>query len=160
LPSGLASVAADVDDLRLINLGGDGKRVTAHLPTVTTAPTADPPPSRHERVSHSAAADLRNAIQIPEAGAEDAEGSARLLYENYHLSYVHPDFYRPRYVAGELTAGRLRSTIAVHDGHVIGHHAIMTAGDAPSAETGAAVVHTAYRGLGIFGRMFPHTVDR
>jgi N-acetylglutamate synthase-like GNAT family acetyltransferase len=161
LPSGLESLAADVDDLRLINLGGDGKRVTAHLRTAaTTAPVADPPQPRHERVSHSAAANRRDAIQIRAAGAEDAEGIARLLYENYHLSYVHPDFYRPRYLAGELTAGRLRSTIAVHDGHVIGHHAIMTAGDATSAETGAAVVHTAYRGLGIFGRMFPHTVDR
>jgi N-acetylglutamate synthase-like GNAT family acetyltransferase len=161
LPSQLASLAADVDDLRLINLGGDGKRVTAHLRTATsTAPVADPPPPTHERFSHSAAADLRDAIQIREAGAQDAEGIARLLYENYHLSYVHPDFYRPRFLAGALTEGRLRSTIAVHEGHVIGHHAIMTAGEAPSAETGAAVVHTAYRGLGIFGRMFPHTVDR
>ncbi|HEX5250129.1 MAG TPA: hypothetical protein VFW14_10730 [Gaiellales bacterium] len=160
LPSQLASLAVDVDDLGLINLGGDGKRVTAHLRTATTAPAADPPPPRHERVSHAAAADLRDAIQIREAGAHDAEAIARLLYENYHLSYVHPDFYRPRFLAGELTAGRLRSTIAVHDGDVIGHHAIMTAREAPSAETGAAVVHTAYRGLGIFGRMFPHTVDR
>jgi hypothetical protein len=29
----------------------------------------------------------------------------------------------------------------------------------PSAETGAAVVHSAYRGLGIFGRMFEHTLE-
>ena len=43
---------------------------------------------------------------------------------------------------------------------MIGHHAIMTADGAPSAETGVAVVHSAYRGLGVFGRMFPHTVDR
>jgi N-acetylglutamate synthase-like GNAT family acetyltransferase len=162
LPPQLASLTADIEDLRLINLGGDGKRLTGQLRTATTtAPAADPPPvPRHERVSHSAAADLRDAIQIREAGARDTEGIARLLYENYHLSYVHPDFYRPRFLAGELAAGRLRSTIAVHDGQVIGHHAIMTAGEAPSAETGAAVVHTAYRGLGIFGRMFPHTVDR
>jgi hypothetical protein len=29
----------------------------------------------------------------------------------------------------------------------------------PSAETGAAVVHSAYRGLGVFGRLFEHTLD-
>jgi N-acetylglutamate synthase-like GNAT family acetyltransferase len=161
LPAPLAALARETDDIRLINLGGDGKRLTAHLRTATTGdPAAEPPPARHESVPHSAAADLRDAIQIREAGAEDAEGIARLLYENYHLSYVHPDFYRPRFLVGELAGGRLRSTIAVHEGRVIGHHAIMTAGDAPSAETGAAVVHSAYRGLGIFGRMFPHTVDR
>src|SRR5438093_12914281 len=28
-----------------------------------------------------------------------------------------------------------------------------------SAETGAAVVHSAYRGLGIFGRLFEHTLQ-
>jgi len=161
LPAPLASLGSETDDVRLINLGGDGKRLTAQLRTATIAdPAAKPPPARHESVPHSAAADLRDAIQIRAAGAEDAEGIARLLYENYHLSYVHPDFYRPRFLAGELADGRLRSTIAVHEGRVIGHHAIMTAGDAPSAETGAAVVHSAYRGLGIFGRMFPHTVDQ
>jgi hypothetical protein len=29
----------------------------------------------------------------------------------------------------------------------------------PSAETGAAVVHSAYRGLGVFGRLFEHTIN-
>jgi hypothetical protein len=42
---------------------------------------------------------------------------------------------------------------------VIGHHALMPVSDAPSAETGAAVVHSAYRGLGLFGRLFEHTLD-
>src|SRR5437764_14510539 len=109
LPAPLASLA-DADDLRLINLGGEGKRVTAHVRTTTAQPVADLPLARHERVPHSAAA--------------------------------------------EMVDGRLRPTIAVHDGRVIGHHAIMTTGDAPAAETGAAVVHSAYRGLGVFGRMF------
>jgi N-acetylglutamate synthase-like GNAT family acetyltransferase/anti-sigma regulatory factor (Ser/Thr protein kinase) len=160
LPAELARLARDADDVRLINLGGEGKRLTAHLRTATTDPAAAPRPAPHEPVPHSAAADPGDSIQIREATAEDAEGIARLLYENYHLSYVHPDFYRPRFLAGELRGGRIRSTVAVHEGRVIGHHALMIADDAPSAETGAAVVHSAYRGLGIFGRMFPHTVER
>jgi hypothetical protein len=40
---------------------------------------------------------------------------------------------------------------------VIGHHGLMPQPGA-SAETGAAVVHSAYRGLGIFGRMAKHTL--
>ena len=71
LPSHLASLAADVDDLQLINLGGDGKRVTAHLRTATTtALVADPPPLRHERVSHSAAADLPRPARSSQARLE------------------------------------------------------------------------------------------
>jgi GNAT superfamily N-acetyltransferase len=90
---------------------------------------------------------------------EDAEAIAQLLYENYHLSYVHADFYRPRYLMAALASGELLSTIAVHEGRVIGHHALMPLAGVPSAETGAAVVHSAYRGLGVFGRLFEHTLD-
>ena len=91
--------------------------------------------------------------------AEDAEAIAQLLYENYHLSYVHGDFYRPRYLMAVLASGRLVSTVAVHEGRLIGHHALMPLPGVPSAETGAAVVNSTYRGLGIFGRMFEHTLD-
>jgi GNAT superfamily N-acetyltransferase len=59
----------------------------------------------------------------------------------------------------ELASGRLVSTVAVHEGRVIGHHAVMPLPGIPSAETGAAVVNSTYRGLGIFGRMFEHTLD-
>ena len=51
------------------------------------------------------------------------------------------------------------STIAVHDGQVIGHGALMPLPGVSSAETGAAVVHSAYRGLGIFGRLSEHGLD-
>jgi GNAT superfamily N-acetyltransferase len=58
-----------------------------------------------------------------------------------------------------LVSEELQSAVAVHDGRVIGHHALMLLPDVPSAETGAAVVHSAYRGLGLFGRLFEHTLD-
>ena len=58
-----------------------------------------------------------------------------------------------------LASGELLSAIAVHEGRVIGHHALMPLAGVPSAETGAAVVHSAYRGLGVFGRLFEHTLD-
>jgi GNAT superfamily N-acetyltransferase len=72
---------------------------------------------------------------------------------------VHADFYWPRYLMAAFASGELLSTIAVHDGLVIGHHALMPVAGVPSAETGAAVVHSAYRGLGVFGRLFEHTLD-
>jgi GNAT superfamily N-acetyltransferase len=58
-----------------------------------------------------------------------------------------------------LASGGLVSTIAVHDGRVIGHSALMPLPGVSSAETGAAVVHSAYRGLGVFGRLSEHTLD-
>jgi GNAT superfamily N-acetyltransferase len=93
------------------------------------------------------------------ATPQDAEAIAQLLYENYHLSYVHADFYRPRHLMAALASGELLSAIAVHNGRVIGHHALMHLPGVPSAETGAAVVHSAYRGLGVFGRLFEQTLD-
>ena len=97
------------------------------------------------------------AIDVRAAAPEDAEAIAQLLYENYHLSYVHADFYRPRYLMAALRSGRPRVDDAPHEGRVIGHHAVMPDPGEPSAETGAAVVHSAYRGLGVFGRMFEQT---
>jgi N-acetylglutamate synthase-like GNAT family acetyltransferase len=93
------------------------------------------------------------------ATPQDAEAIAQLLYENYHLSYVHADFYRPRYLMAMMASGGLVSTIAVHDGQVIGHGALMPLPGVSSAETGAAVVHSAYRGLGVFGRLSEHGLD-
>ena len=99
---------------------------------------------------------MRSRSERPRA--DDAEAIAQLLYENYHLSYVHADFYRPRFLIAGLASGELLSAVAVHDGRVVGHHALMPRPGIPSAETGAAVVHSAYRGLGLFGRLFEHTL--
>jgi N-acetylglutamate synthase-like GNAT family acetyltransferase len=102
--------------------------------------------------------EVPDTIEVRAATIEDAEGIAQLLYESYHLSYVHADFYRPRYLVALLESGELVSAVAVHEGNVVAHHALMPVEGVPSAETGAAVVHTAYRGLGLFGRLFEHTL--
>ena len=161
LPSGLEPISAEAESLQLLNLGAEGKRLTARVPVHTAGEGAD---RRHHveattRRSRSVPAEPA-AVEVREASEVDAEGIAQLLYENYHLSYVHPDFYRPRYLMAELAAGRLLSTIAVHEGRVIGHHALMPEEGSASAESGAAVVHSAYRGLGIFNRLFEQTFRR
>jgi N-acetylglutamate synthase-like GNAT family acetyltransferase len=159
LPEPLAALARDDATVQLLNLGADGKRLSAEV-TVRSGGAGDAGRHHVEAASKRTRtrAEAPEAIEVRSAGHEDAEAIAQLLYENYHLSYVHADFYRPRYLMDELASGGLLSTVAVHEGRVIGHHAVMPLAGVPSAETGAAVVHSAYRGLGIFGRMFEHTL--
>jgi N-acetylglutamate synthase-like GNAT family acetyltransferase/anti-sigma regulatory factor (Ser/Thr protein kinase) len=160
LPEPLAALAPPARGVQLLNLASDGKRLVADVPVRTDGHAhatghhleAAPPPAQ-------AGGDTPDAIEVRAATADDAEAIAQLLYENYHLSYVHADFYRPRYLMASLAAGELVSAVAVHDGRVIAHHALMPIPGARSAETGAAVVHSAYRGLGLFGRLFQHTLD-
>jgi len=160
LPEPLAELAPDAGDLRLTNLGSDGKRLTAE---VTVRSNGDGQARWHhiEAVPRRAPAGraASDTIEVRAATPQDAEAIAQLLYENYHLSYVHADFYRPRYLMAMMESGGLVSTIALHDGQVIGHGALMPLPGVSSAETGAAVVHSAYRGLGIFGRLSEHGLD-
>lgn len=157
----LAALARRADGLRLLNLGADGKRITFSKPVSGLLDTG---PDAHdfEGARAPAAGDghVGDEIEIRDAAPEDAEAISQLLYRNYHLSYGHPDFYRPRWVAERIGSGHLLSTLAVLHGEVIGHHALMLEDRHASAETGAAVVHPAFRGLGIFGRLFDRTLER
>jgi len=161
VPEPLDVLVPDAQNVQLLNLGSDGKRLTADVPARSSSG------HRYARRHHIEAAprlgDARDetvgSIEVRAATSLDAEAIAQLLYENYHLSYVHPDFYRPRYLMAALASGELLSAIAIHEERVIGHHALMPLAGVASAETGAAVVHSAYRGLGIFGRLFKHTLD-
>jgi N-acetylglutamate synthase-like GNAT family acetyltransferase/anti-sigma regulatory factor (Ser/Thr protein kinase) len=160
LPEALAALAPDAGNVRLLNLGSEGKRLTAEV-SVRSSDGGQASAHHIEAAPRHGKTDAETpaAIEFRAATREDAEAIAQLLYENYHLSYVHADFYRPRYLMAALASGELLSAIAVHDEQVIGHHALMPLPGVPSAETGAAVVHSAYRGLGLFGRLFEHTLE-
>ena len=159
LPERLAAVAGDARSVQLLNLGGGGKRLTAEVPvsSSTGAQVAHQHAEGAPRAAQSGAT-TPDVIEVRAGTPLDAEAIAELLYENYHLSYVHEDFYRPRYLMAVLEMRQLVSTVAVHEGRVIGHHALMPLAGGACGETGAAVVHSAYRGLGIFGRMVDHTL--
>ena len=162
LPPDLRAIVHEADDLRLINLGADGKRL---ILTRRVSSTVHAEPESHDfdspgRRAAAAPSDARDEVEIRDGAPDDAEAISQLLYENYHLTYGHPDFYRPRWVSERLETGALLSTVAVHDGQVIGHHAALPVPGTASAETGVAVVHPAYRGLGIFNRVFDHTIAR
>ncbi|MFN8130185.1 MAG: hypothetical protein U0R70_01410 [Solirubrobacteraceae bacterium] len=165
LPPGLEELAGLVSDLRLVNLGADGKRTTAVLEIA--APAADAPPAEHALdlppPTAPGAADVREHLVIRDLRADDlaeVEAVSQLLYANYGLTYGHPDFYTPRWLAAQVQSGAVLSTVAVHDGEIVGHHALLREEGWAAAESGVAVVHPAYRGLGIFDRLFTRTVER
>src|SRR5262245_61842058 len=116
LPEGLAALPRDARDVLLTNLGANGKRLTA---SVTIRSGGDGSARWHhiEAAPRRAptGADASDAIEVRAATPQDAEAIAQLLYESYHLSYVHADFYRPQYLMEVLASGGLLSTIAVHD---------------------------------------------
>ena len=157
-PAALCAAAPQAGDLRLESLGRDGKRLTARM-TLETAPTPERtgPPEHREPIRPAI---LPGDVGVRDARPEDVEPISRLLYATYGLNYGHPDFYRPRWLAARLEEGSVRSTVAAHAGQVVGHHALLCEDGAPSAESGVAAVNPAYRGLGIFGRLFDHTVER
>jgi len=159
LPERLDAVTAGAQNVQLLNLGSHGKRLTAEVPVSSSAGTQV---AHHhaESAPRAAKADTTpDLIEVRAGTPLDAAAIAELLYENYHLSYVHEDFYRPRYLMAVLEMKQLVSTVAVHEGRVVGHHALMPLAGGACGETGAAVVHSAYRGLGIFGRMVDHTLE-
>jgi Acetyltransferase (GNAT) family len=160
LPDGLEQIRTRADNVRLINLGADGKRITFQK---TLSAAVDTGPDAHDFESPpptTAGDDIRQRVELRNADPGDAEAISQLLYANYHLSYGHPDFYRPRWVAEELEAGRLLSSLAVLDDEIIGHHATMLEEGATSAETGVAVIHPAFRGLGIFTSLANYSLHR
>jgi N-acetylglutamate synthase-like GNAT family acetyltransferase len=161
LPEPLAALVPDAERVLLLNLGSVGKRLTADVPIRSGVEGRDGSRYHIEAAPRVAEATDEDAssIELRTAMPEDAEAIAQLLYENYHLSYVHADFYRPWYLMAAIASGQLVSAIALHKGQVIAHHALMPVAGVASAETGAAVVHSAYRGLGIFGRLFEHTLE-
>ena len=148
LPAGLDDLAERTDDLRLVNLGAEGKRISFGC-RCRCRMLGDPGLHSFD-ATHRAAlldGDVRSRIEVRNGVSADSEAISQLLYENYHLTYGHPDFYRPRWVAEQLETGALLSSLAVLDGEIIGHHAVMRDRGKASAETGVAVVHPAYRGL-------------
>jgi anti-sigma regulatory factor (Ser/Thr protein kinase)/GNAT superfamily N-acetyltransferase len=157
LPEPLGAIAQVAENVQLLNLGSGGKRLVAE---VSVRVGSDDHVRQHhvEEAAPLGRSEVSDAIDVRAATPDDAEAIAQLLYENYHLSYVHGDFYLPRFLIAGLTTGELLSAVAVHGGRIVGHHALMPRPGIPSAETGAAVVHSAYRGLGLFGLLFEHTL--
>ena len=159
MPPELAEIEALTHDLRLVNLGREGKRLSAAIEAEGVVPEELVAFAQFARESGESEA-TADQVEIHDTKLSDVEAVSRLLYTNYGLGYGHPNFYQPRWVEAEIEAGRLHSTVAVLAGEVVGHHALLLEKSDEAGETGVAVVHPAYRGLGIFNRLFEHTIER
>ncbi|MDP4604028.1 MAG: GNAT family N-acetyltransferase [Solirubrobacteraceae bacterium] len=159
IPPELAQVEAITHDLRLVNLGRDGKRLSTAVEANGVIPQELVAFSQFARESGESDA-TADQIEIQNTAAADVEAVSRLLYTNYGLGYGHPNFYQPRWVAEQIESGRLHSSVAMLAGEIVGHHALLLEASDEAGETGVAVVHPAYRGLGIFNRLFEHTLER
>jgi len=159
LPAGLEDAEAVGENVRLINLANDGKRLTLHIATdhaITLSPVIDGAADA-ERASRSESAE---GIEIRDATIDDAEAISQLMYRGYGLGYVHADFYRPVWVEAAMNDGHVSSTVAYAGDELIGHHALLISGPREAAESGVAVVAREWRGLGLFDQMFECTVAR
>ncbi len=159
IPAELAAVGVITSDLRLVNLGRDGKRLSASVPAAGVAPEAHVALSQFGRESEHSEL-TADQVEVHDTRPQEVEAVSQLLYANYGLDYGHPDFYRPLWISEQIDQGRLLSTVAVLAGEVVGHHALILEHPEQAGETGVAVVHPAYRGLGIFNRLSEHTLER
>jgi anti-sigma regulatory factor (Ser/Thr protein kinase)/N-acetylglutamate synthase-like GNAT family acetyltransferase len=159
VPEALANVTLGAHDLRLVNLGRDGKRTSFAVPAEAVEPT---PLASFGEVKREADSALHTAdeLVVRASTPDDADEIGRLLFSNYGLGYGHPEFYLPRWVAWQIETGSLDSSVALIADEIVGHHALMVSEGERMGETGVAVVHPGYRGLGILGKMQQRTLGR
>ncbi len=159
VPAELAEIAARTSDLRLFNLGGAGKRLSAAMSMPGIEATAADLPADYTGEAPRSSATPED-VTIRDAGPSDAAAISRLLYGTYGLGYPHDDFYDPTWLGQRLSDEEVRSTVALVDGEVIGHHAMLVEDPQGAVESGVAVVHPAFRGLGLVKRLVDHAIRR
>jgi hypothetical protein len=93
---------------------------------------------------------------------EDAEGVVRLFQSVYGSGYPVRTYMEPQLLIGENSTNRTISSVAkTTRGDIVGHNALFNSAPHPGTyESGAGVVHAAYRGgKGIFTRMAAHGLE-
>lgn len=100
------------------------------------------------------------AVEIDLFRIEDAPGIARLFHQVYGEGYPIKTYYSPDRLIEENAAGRVISSVArTAAGEVVGHDALVLLDPAAGLyENGAGAVLPAYRGQGIFPRIFKHSI--
>ncbi len=99
-------------------------------------------------------------IEIDFFRIEDAPGIARLFREVYGEGYPIRTYYLPDSLIEENAAGHIISCVArTPAGEVVGHNALVLLDSATHLyENAAGAVLPAFRGQGVFPRLFKHTI--
>ena len=102
----------------------------------------------------------RQEIEIDFFRIEDAPGIARLFRQVYGEGYPIRTYYLPDHLIEENAAGHIISCVArTPAGEVIGHNALVLLDSATRLyENAAGAVLPAFRGQGVFPRLFNHTI--
>ncbi len=147
-----------VDEVAFQALGPEGKLFTIvkHCEHDSPAVSASALMTEHDDHEQTKTADDLVVRRFEEG---DEEGICRLVYRNYSNTYGADFFYLPEKLLERNLSGEVVSTVALLDGEIVGHHALLREEQGPLAETGAAVVHPDRKGLGIFNAMAAQTLE-
>jgi N-acetylglutamate synthase-like GNAT family acetyltransferase/anti-sigma regulatory factor (Ser/Thr protein kinase) len=147
-----------VDEMSFHSLGRDGKLFTIVKYCEHDSPVSTSAPLLTDHDDHEHAGTADNLVVRPfEEG--DEEAICQLVYRNYERTYGADFFYVPEKLLERNRSGEVISAVAVVDGQIVGHHALLREEAGQLAETGAAVVHPDYKGLGIFNRLAVQTIE-
>ncbi|MSX12609.1 MAG: hypothetical protein F2811_08770, partial [Actinobacteria bacterium] len=91
MPPELAEIEAMTHDLRLVNLGREGKRLSAAIEAEGVVPEELVAFAQFARESGESEA-TADQVEIHDTKLSDVEAVSRLLYTNYGLGYGHPNF--------------------------------------------------------------------
>jgi anti-sigma regulatory factor (Ser/Thr protein kinase)/GNAT superfamily N-acetyltransferase len=152
-------LAGIVDEASFHNLGRDGKLFSVVKHCLHDSPVAASAPLLSEHDDHETTARAPEDLRVRAFEPGDEEGICQLVYRNYANTYGSEFFYIPEKLLERNRDGEVVSSVAVADGLVVGHHALLREQDGPVAETGAAVIHPDYKGLGIFNLLSEHTLS-
>ena len=159
IPEELRELEMETEDLRLVNLAGEGMRMSAIVRFEGLTPekltTLD-----EWLLSDAPEQGELEGIEFRNARPDDAEAIAKLLYATYGLLYPHPDFYRPRWLAAQIESATIYSTVVTHNGELIAHQAMLTEQEGGAVESGVGFVHPAYRGFGLASDFFEFAIER
>ena len=150
---GLELMRGMVDEMRVENLGVNGRRqtlvryyceqLTESAPEKTAAPVVIENPE----------------ITVRAPRPEELLEVCRALYNEYGMTYVNDIIYYPERFRAAVESDTVHSTVAVdRDGSLAGHHAAFEWSIIPGIwESGMAVVNKNYRNAGIFHKMMERT---
>jgi anti-sigma regulatory factor (Ser/Thr protein kinase) len=149
-----------VDEAAFHSLGRDGKLFSIVKHCAHDSPVAASAPLLSEHDDHEGAADPPENVVVRGFEPGDEEGICQLVYRNYANTYGSEFFYVPEKLLQRNRDGQVVSAVAVADGELIGHHALLREERGRLAETGAAVIHPDFKGLGIYNRLAEHTLAK
>jgi anti-sigma regulatory factor (Ser/Thr protein kinase) len=147
-----------VDEAAFHNLGREGKLFSVVKHCAHDSPVGASAPLLSEHDDHEGTEAPPPDVVVRGFEPGDEEGICQLVYRNYANTYGSEFFYVPEKLLQRNRDGEVVSSVALAEGQIVGHHALLREERGPLAETGAAVIHPDFKGLGIFNQLSQRTL--